>query len=137
MRGPPSAPHTPRISLSMTDEDVVSRVANLWGTSYHASHSDVAKSKGWKVQYATLVRGKRAVEWMKLLRPHMFSRRQIQIDKALSCYKVLPHKATKIGATKYDEVRQRLKDGARAIDLAEEYGVSSARISQIKTGYRS
>ena len=35
MRGAPSRPNTPMVSLSMTDEDVVARVGRMLGVSYY------------------------------------------------------------------------------------------------------
>lgn len=81
--GPPSATNSVRIALTMTDADVVERVAALWSVSYHEVRRDRCRLMGWKPNYYVHLRGRRAVEMMKLLRPLMGQRRQEQIDRAL------------------------------------------------------
>lgn len=65
----------PRLVLQMTDRDVVDRAANLLG-------SNVWKHKpqpGHKVAWACGRAGLTAIEWMRVLRPFLGSRRQGQI----------------------------------------------------------
>lgn len=83
-KGPPSCPNSVLISIQMTDEDIISRVANLFGVSYFFIKS---KNEKWKDTYSTRVRGKSAVNLMLQLKPLMGLRRQGQIENALSCYK--------------------------------------------------
>lgn len=82
---PPSEPNRPRIALAMTDEDVVGKVAVLFGQSYAHCRKD-SRNPNWKPYYRVQVRGKKAVELMTSLYPLMSSRRQRQIDSALSNY---------------------------------------------------
>jgi hypothetical protein len=68
-----------RVCLSMTDEDIVVRAAELMGTSYWAD----GKRDGFKQRFTTHLSGPEGVRLMKFLRPFMGLRRQAQIDKAL------------------------------------------------------
>src|SRR5215208_4435928 len=69
-----------RVGVSMTDADVVDRVAALWEASVHeVKPSGVSK----KVTYRCLLVGTRAVHWMERLYPFMGERRRAQIDAAL------------------------------------------------------
>lgn len=73
-------PHRyPVIKLGMTDEDVVVRVATLFGraiTTTRGRHSD-------KFKYSTAVEGKAAGWWMERLYPHMGARRRQKIVELL------------------------------------------------------
>lgn len=82
-KGPPSRPNSIQISLQMTDEDVVARVATLFGVAYARS---LPKKRKWKVIYRTVLRGYPAFLLMQKLRPLMGQRRQGQIDAALGSY---------------------------------------------------
>lgn len=79
----PSHPNQLRISLQMTDEDVVSRVSALWGIKYHAV---TPANPNHKTIYVINLRGKRANEWMITLFPLMGQRRRKQITEALKTY---------------------------------------------------
>ncbi len=71
------------LSLEMTDEDVVSRVASMFGT---AVHQNACRKSHHKFSYATRVRGSRAALFMMLVRPFMGERRGAAIDSAYSAY---------------------------------------------------
>lgn len=60
------------VRVKMTDEDVIQRVAHLFGSSYHSIPPAQA---GWKTQYSTEVTGKRAVKLMEELSPLLGHRR--------------------------------------------------------------
>jgi hypothetical protein len=70
----------PRVGVSMTDRDVVARVAALWSVSVNVVRPAGASKK---TIYRALISGKRAVQWMEQLHPCMGSRRRMQIDQAL------------------------------------------------------
>jgi hypothetical protein len=76
--GPPSAPRTPALVLTMADRDIVDRAAELLDC---AVSMIPARRNGWRDAYCVRVRGPRAVEWMRRLRPLMGHRRQTQIDR--------------------------------------------------------
>lgn len=91
MVGPPSKPNLPVISVNMTDKDVVEKVAELFGTKVLPLKK---RKQKWKDNYATRVRGKKAVEIMMVLKPLMGTRRQHQIEKALASYSVQGRRLT-------------------------------------------
>jgi hypothetical protein len=84
MRGPPSNPNGASVAVHMTDEDVIQRIAAMFGVGYTKPKS---RKVHWKQTYRCWVRGARAVEWMIKLRPLMGRRRQGQIDRAIASYK--------------------------------------------------
>jgi len=70
----------PRIGVNMTDSDVISHVASIWGVSVYVMRpSGVSK----KVSYRSTIVGSRAADWMRRLYPMMGRRRREQIDAAL------------------------------------------------------
>lgn len=86
LKGPPSSPNQPRISLQMTDYDVIWRVSKMFGVSYIYGSSD-RRSKSWKKVFKVMLKGRRAIAMMKLLRPFMGTRRRKQIDVAIKSWK--------------------------------------------------
>jgi hypothetical protein len=82
MKGPPTKPKNPRITMVSTDEDVLARVAKLFDSPYCM----VTVRPEYKQKYQTAINGKRAVDLMLLLRPFMSIRRQQQIDIAIACW---------------------------------------------------
>lgn len=77
MQGPPSDPTRPRISIQMTDEDIIRRVARLFDRKYHKCKN--RSPKNWQDSYAVQIRGKRAATLMRKLRPYMSERRRFLI----------------------------------------------------------
>lgn len=69
----------------MTDLDVIERVSKMFGLKYVQARND-ARNPKWKRAYIINVRGRKAAEWMRILRPFMGIRRQGQIDQALTTY---------------------------------------------------
>ena len=80
----PSSPNQPRISLQMTDEDVVAKAAQLFEKKYHRVEP---KKPTHKAVYMLTVKGAQAANWMKELVPLMSRRRQEQIKRALENYR--------------------------------------------------
>ncbi len=132
--GPPSAPNKPSITLTMTDADVVARVALLWGVAFHEVRRDRSTRMGWKPNYFTHLRGRPAVQLMVRLRPLMGERRQQQIERAVTSYD--PNRRRKLSATQMDEIRVKINQGCKHGDLARQYGVDRSTISHIKAGKR-
>jgi len=130
LAGPPSRPHLPLVALSMTDEDVVAKVAKLTGYSY--CRSDRGKEKGWKPAYIMSIKGNNAVLLMNMLRPFMGDRRRRQIDRAVASY--APKQVRKLTYEDAVEIRRQLAAGERGVSLAKSYGVSKSMISKIKAG---
>jgi len=118
----PSAPNRPIVGLQSTDEDVIAKVAQIFGLKYGSWHSDLYKDKGWKRVFRVYLRGARAVEFMLLIKPLMGSRRQQQIDCALASYR--PREML-IGEEKAKELARRYWEGERfPTALGRECGIS-------------
>lgn len=83
-KGCPSAPGKPVVTVSMTDRDVIQRVADMLGVrSFREQHWANPK---WKTAYTLQISGRRAVDLMIRLRPMMGARRRAQIDAAVACW---------------------------------------------------
>ena len=110
LKAPPSSPNCPRISLEMTDKDVVERAASLMNG-----------------KVAT-----RAVELMRVLHPEMGSRRRSQIDAALETY-IERRRGDNTRRLSEDQVRQIREHNCSSISsLAREFGVSRFTIRNIR-----
>jgi len=81
LKGPPSAPRHPVLALQMTDEDVVARVAAMFGRKASCWQPRQAR---WQRTFVVRVTGAKAAAWMTALRPLMGQRRRGQIDRALA-----------------------------------------------------
>jgi hypothetical protein len=112
--GPPSAPRSPAIALHMTDQDVVERAARLLDC---AVNRVPARRDHWSDAYVMRVRGPRAVEWMKRLRPLMGERRRQQIDRALASY--APDPTRLLDDARAAEALRRLAAGETVREVAE------------------
>ena len=71
---------TPRIAVSMTDEDVILRVCAMFRTK--CSPVPIP-THGNLPQFRAMVSGRNAIEFMKLLLPHMGNRRSNKIKEIL------------------------------------------------------
>ncbi|MCC7450619.1 MAG: hypothetical protein IT324_24610 [Anaerolineae bacterium] len=84
LKPPPSSPNNPRITLQMTDEDVIQRVCGIFElTYYQRSRKNIGNRKPL---YKVTFRGSRAAELMGQLYPLMGQRRQSPIKEALALY---------------------------------------------------
>lgn len=134
---PPSSPNTPLISIMMTDEDIIARVAAIFGKKYHQVRR---QKEHHKKAYVTHLKGHRAHDFMRELYPLMSTRRKQQIDRALANYIYKPDaKGQNNGQSKLttEQVRQiklRLADGESGLKIAKDYRVSQRCISDINTG---
>jgi len=70
-----------RMSIQMTDEDIVNRVAKIMDNrSVTYTHVPSKKEKGWKPLYTFSIRGKSAVLWTNLMKPYLGKRRMEKIE---------------------------------------------------------
>ena len=79
----PSAPNQPKVSVSMTDRDIVERVAKLFGAAVIPLRM---AQPHWRPAYVTRCTNRRAVGMMWTLYPLMGGRRQAQILRAVEQY---------------------------------------------------
>jgi DNA-binding transcriptional regulator YiaG len=130
LKPPPSSPNCPRISLEMTDKDVVEKAALLMGG--RASTRTNLKSLLWKPTYRVLIRGSRAAHLMRILYPEMGMRRRSQIDAALKDY-IERKKGDNTRRLSEDQIRLIRKRQQSTISaLAREFGVSRPTIRSIR-----
>ena len=123
LRPPPSSPRHPVIRCSMTDRDVVERVAVMFGTTV------LAIDKGrYRTEYATTIRASRAVALMGDLRGGMGARRAAAIDAAVSAH-IGPDR--KLSFDKAEAIRAAYASGRSVSALARDYGVRRATIRPI------
>lgn len=132
MRGPPSAPNSPAIGLCMTDIDVVQHAALLLGNPYIHIRTD---SRGkWKTAYQFRCRGRRAVEFMLLLKPHMGERRRKQIEEALRdyIYREAGDNTRKLTREAVAQARVRLAGGESLLAVSKSLGVSRVTLRKAR-----
>jgi len=130
LKAPPSSPNCPRISLEMTDKDVVERAALLMGGK--AAKKINLRNPHWKQTYRVIIKGSRAVKLMRVLYLQMGARRRSQIDAALETY-VERKKGDNTRRLSEDQVRQiRKLTGFPISTLAREFGVSRFTIRSIR-----
>jgi hypothetical protein len=125
----PSSPTIPSISISMTDEDIIARVANIFGVKYHRVSP---RREGAKVPFSVLARGTRAHDLMRELYPRMGIRRQAQIDRALTGYVYKPSRT--VTEAQAREVRRRAKAGEPLIEIAKSLDIGYQAVKAIKQG---
>lgn len=83
LAAPPSAPGLPVVRVSMTDRDIVERVAHLIDRAMLPLRKRQAHHKQ---AFATTIKGRPAVELMRAIRRHMGYARQTEIDRAIASW---------------------------------------------------
>jgi hypothetical protein len=83
MKGSPSSPNRIKMSVQMTDEDVIARIGVLFGRRYI---TNPARREGHKISYTVCITDSKAYNLMREMYPHMSKRRKGQIKKALDSY---------------------------------------------------
>jgi hypothetical protein len=129
LKGPPSAPRHPILALQMTDEDVVARVAAMFGRRASGWQPREAR---WQRTFMVRVTGAKAVAWMTALHPLMGQRRREQIDRALASYE--PRTSTLLDDRSAREALARLRSGSSVREVAAHYGVSVWCIYDLRSG---
>jgi hypothetical protein len=127
--GPPSAPRTPAVVLTMADRDIVDRAAVLLDCAVTPVR---ARRDGWREAYCVRVRGPRAVEWMRRLRPLMGYRRQGQIDRAVASY--APDPTRHLDDERAADALARLASGQSVKEVAHRFGTSVWCIYDLRLG---
>lgn len=128
---------TPKILLSMSDEDIVARVAELFGSTYNKQSPH---GIGKKYMFNTSVCGIGAIEIMNILLPYMGLRRTAKIKEVLEKADARPGIAIgeRAGPSKLTDeqanlirkayIPQRRKTFGSSSWLAKKFGVSQAAI---------
>jgi hypothetical protein len=128
----PSAPNQPRISINMTDEDVIRRAADVFGI--RVVHCRRSQNEKWKPSYLVQIRGRKAVELMQMLRPLMGNRRQQQIDKALAAYQGVRRSKLNLSDATVLDIYRRAHSGEPYRRIAADHSVSFQTVADIKLG---
>ena len=127
LKGPPSSPNQPVLTLSMTDQDVIARVAGLLGLRYAKNR---ARLSHWKPYFSIHQRGLPAVRMMQRLRPLMGQRRREQIDAAVSSYEY--RAGRKINFTIAEGIREIYRAGNVTLkQLAADRELAVSTVSKI------
>lgn len=129
LKGPPSAPRYPVLSLQMTDEDVVARVAAMLGRKMGCWQ---APDERWLPTYLVRITGAKAVAWMTALRPLMGQRRQGQIDRAVASYD--PNPSALLNDVTAFQALELLAAGRSVRAVAEHPGTSIWCIYDLRGG---
>lgn len=130
MKGPPSRPQYPILTVTSTDEDVIQRVSKLFGVTYCAVRK---RQDHWRQSYNTRIHGRKAVELMLKMRSQMSKRRQEQIDTAIASYEARPnHGASKLTEDQVRQVKHLIKENRTIRSIATECKVSVWSVMRIK-----
>jgi hypothetical protein len=129
LKGPPSAPRHPVLALQMTDEDVVARVAAMFGRKPSCWQP---RQTRWQRTFVVRVTGAKAAAWMTALRALMGHRRQRQIDRALASYE--PRPSALLDDLSAHAALALLRSGSSVREVAGRYGVSVWCIYDLRSG---
>jgi hypothetical protein len=130
MKGPPSRPQYPILTVTSTDEDVIQRASQLFGVTYCPVRK---RQSHWRQSYSTRIHGRKAVELMLNMRPHMSKRRQGQIDIAVASYEARPnHGASKLTNDQVRQVKLLIRENQTVRAIAAECKVSVWSVMRIK-----
>jgi hypothetical protein len=113
----------------MTDEDVVARVASMWGRKPQRL---VPRQERWSVSFFVRITGAKAVSWMTALQPMMGERRCGQINRAIASY--APRPRALLDHAKAAEALRLLNEGATVRSVADHFGVSIWCIYDLRLG---
>ncbi len=128
MKGPPSSPNLPIISIKMTDEDIISKVANLFGNAYCAY---AMREIHHKPCFGVKLVGSKAILLMQELLPYMGIRRSQQIREAINSYKVKEKvPPLKLSMDQVQEIKNYRSQGYSTRRLAEMYGLHHTNIAR-------
>ncbi len=125
MCSPPSGPSSSIISINMTDEDIIARVASIFGVSYCFVK---ARKSHHKHSYSTRLQGKRAIELMIKLHPLMGVRRKLQIDIAIESHHL--HKKILLTEQNADFIYDSASRGETHVNIAKKIGVERSTITK-------
>jgi hypothetical protein len=127
--GPPSAPRYPVLALQMTDEDVVARVAAMFGRKLGRWQSRHARERP---VFLVRITGAKAVAWMIALHPLMGERRQAQIDRAVASHAPTP--TARLDERTARQALHLLATGSSVREVAEQFGTSIWCIYDLRGG---
>jgi len=89
------------IALSMTDEDVVRKAAQLFGAQSVYARAGTDNGHGYKTQYTLHVRGPQAIGWMFTLYTLLGARRRARIREVIHQWKATQPQGFRTHKAKY------------------------------------
>ena len=127
---------TPKITIAMTDEDIIQRVSILFNTSYRALPQ---RHEGYKTVYRTEVFGERAISLMLAILPNMGTRRSAKINEVIKLARARPGiaKGERAQASKVNdeqakvikmEYENRHISGETGWSIANKYNITQAAV---------
>ena len=116
----PSQPHSPAISVQMTDEDVIQKVSVLLGSKYQTCKPQKSHHK---VSFRIMKRGYKAVELMKKLFPR-------------AIYNYSPNRKLLTPEVKRKIVKT-YRNGMVARKVAQKFGIRRETVHRINKQYSS
>jgi len=121
--------YTPIISVHMTDEDIINRVSKLWDRKYVFQKR---QKEHYKDTYITKLKGKDAIELMKLIYPIMGKRRCEKIDNIIIKHENRPIKIirNKMSISEVYTARKMIKDGSSLRSTSKLFGVCHEALRQ-------
>lgn len=112
----------------MTDEDIVQRVAGLFGTRAMRTRK---RNERWRDCFVARLKGKRAIELMHRLRPYLGTRRREQVDRALASHRPDPRRV--MFDEQAREALEMLQNGASVKQVAARFGVTVWSIYDLRS----
>jgi hypothetical protein len=117
------------LALQMTDEDVVQRVATMFGRKVSRWQSP---NEHWQATFHVRITGSKAVAWMTALRPLMGARRRMQIDSAIASYD--PRPIAILDDESAARALQLLSSGESVREVSQRLGTSIWCVYDLRSG---
>ncbi|MCB1711822.1 MAG: hypothetical protein KDH96_04910 [Candidatus Riesia sp.] len=119
------------ISLHMTDLDIIEKVCNLFDVSFCKTKKQKSHHKqGYKL----MIRGEKALDIMKDLKPLMGNRRQLKIEECIASYS--KKSKAKVSKEDIEAILKKHSEGEKAKIIAETLPISKWRVYQIIRQYK-
>lgn len=122
--------NTPRITVNMTDEDIIHKIASMFNVSYKKMGGKVRESyKNWKPCYSVTINGAQAVGIMFSIYSLMGQRRKSKIKEIIEAWKKVPiHPKRKINSRIKEFIKEDFKLGLSYNDLSKKYNLCYASV---------
>jgi hypothetical protein len=128
MKGTTSKPFLVRISVEMTDEDVIQKISTLTDTKFYET-TRKNQPEHYKRCWRICVMGKKAVSILNDIYPYMGERRKRKIDEILKHYSERPQRVKNSDITK-DEVQNMYAQGLSYRKIANHFSCSKDTIGR-------
>lgn len=121
------------LSVNMTDKDIIDTIAQMWNVSVSKPRK---QEPHHKQSYRCMIRGGRAITWMKAILPYLGVRRTEQVETAIKSHQP-KGRAQKVTREQAGLIHGRLHRGESVHSLAAEFGISKWTVYAIGQGRRS